>query len=78
MTEPQGADVPPRDNSVSPRLLVGLIIAGLLVWGLYHAVGAFRHGLGNGLVVVASFVLFLGFWGALLAWRKRTSRGGRS
>jgi len=77
MTEPQGANVPPRDNSISPRLMVGLIIGGLLIWGLYHAVGAFRHGLGGGLIVVASFALFVGFWGVLLAWRKRASRRGR-
>jgi len=62
------------ERSVSPRLLVSLIIAGVAVWGLYHVVGASRWGIGRGIVVAVSFALFLGLWGVLLAWRKKNSR----
>ena len=67
-------DLRPTDKSISTRLLVGLIMAGLAAWGLFHAVGAYRYDSRRGVVVLVSFAVFLGFWLAMLAWRKRSSR----
>jgi cytochrome c biogenesis factor len=70
----RGTDLRPTDNSISTRLLVGLIMAGLAAWGLFHAVGAYRYDSLRGLVVLAFFAVFIGFWLVMLAWRKRSSR----
>jgi hypothetical protein len=67
----------PTDSSVSPRLLIGLIVGGLVAWGLYHAVGVFTESpdgdLRRPLIVLASFAAFLGSWLLLLARRKRST-----
>jgi hypothetical protein len=59
------------------RRVLWLIFAAVLIWGLYHAVGAYRfnHNPYRPLVVVACVGGYLAIW-ALLLWRRR-SRGQR-
>ena len=51
------------------------LMAALLVWGGYLAIGAIRapgsHALWRGLIVFACTLIFLGLWAAALATRKR-------
>jgi hypothetical protein len=53
--------------------ILALIMGGLLIWGLFHAVGAWtlNHDPRRPLVVIACVAAFLGFWLALLAARRR-------
>jgi threonine/homoserine/homoserine lactone efflux protein len=55
------------------RVISGIILA-VLIWGLYHAVGAYRlnHNPYRALVVVLCVGVYLAFWGLLL--RRRHSR----
>ena len=50
------------------------IMLGIVAWGVFHAVGAWRlnHDVRRLLVVLACVAAFLGFWGVLLAakWRR--------
>ena len=54
------------------RILVWIMMA-LVVWGLFHAVGAWtlNHDPRRPLIVLACVAAFLGFWLALLAARRR-------
>jgi len=54
------------------RILAG-IMAALVLWGLFHAVGAWslNHDARRPLVVLACVAAFLGFWLVLLAARRR-------
>jgi ABC-type transport system involved in Fe-S cluster assembly fused permease/ATPase subunit len=49
------------------------IMAGILVWGLVHALGAWtlNHDARRPVVVLACVAAFLGFWIAVLANRRR-------
>ena len=49
------------------------IMAALVVWGLFHAVGAWtlNHDARRPLIVLACVAAFLGFWLSLLAARRR-------
>ena len=62
-------------SSLSPqaRWTYAVIIGGLVVWALIHAVGASLNGRNPwaGALVLASFVFFLSVWIALMAQRKR-------
>lgn len=55
-----------------------LITAGVALWGLFHAVGAYslNHNPWRGVVVVAAVALFLGFWWAMLASAARRKARG--
>jgi predicted Na+-dependent transporter len=66
----------PASLSPSPpgaeRILAWIMIA-LVVWGLFHAVGAWtlNHDARRPLIVLACVAAFLGFWLTLLAARRR-------
>ena len=50
---------------------------GIVIWGLFHAVGAWRlnHDPRRMLVVLGCVAAFLGFWLVMLAsWRRRHAR----
>ena len=53
--------------------VLAVIAAGVLAWGVYHAVGAYlyNHDPWRGVVVLGCVIAFLGFWGVMLAARKR-------
>lgn len=53
--------------------LIWLLIVGVLAWGIYHAVGAYRlnHNPYRALVVLACVGGYLGFW-ILLMWRRQS------
>jgi len=55
-----------------PRAFV-LIMVGVAAWGLFHAVGAYlyNHDMRRFFFVIGCVVAFLGFWGVMLASRKR-------
>jgi hypothetical protein len=54
------------------RLIV-LIFLGVLAWGVFHAVGAYRlnHNVARPLVVLGCTLAFLGFWLIMLRSRSR-------
>lgn len=58
--------------SWNPKLVV-LIAVGVLGWGLFHAVGAYRynHDFRRALMVLGCTIAFLGFWLAMLSSRRR-------
>ena len=55
---------------------IAMVVTGILAWGVFHAVGAYRfnHDPRRGLVVLACVVAFLAFWGILLWNRARSLR----
>ena len=65
----RGRGTPPKDA----ERLIAWIMGGLVVWGLFHAVGAwtFNHDARRPLVVLGCTAAFLGFWLTLLAARRR-------
>lgn len=60
----------------TPAALILLIAAGLLLWGLIHAAGAYRYNyhLGRPLIVLGATLAFLGFWFLLLLGQSRRRR----
>lgn len=62
---------------MTPQQTIRLIMLALLAWGVFHAVGAYRfnHNPWRGFVVLACSLVFLGFWGLLLAWRASRPNG---
>lgn len=52
---------------------VPLIVAGLVLWGLFHAAGAylFNHHPGRAAMVAGCVTAFLLFWWVMLASRRR-------
>ena len=62
----------PQTVQNDPSRWIGLLVAALAAWGLYHAVGAFlfNKDVRRGLVVLACMALFLAFWLSLLRVRK--------
>jgi hypothetical protein len=56
--------------------IVRWIMLGILAWGLFHAIGAWRlnHDPRRMLVVLGCVAAFLGFWLAMLAARRRSRR----
>lgn len=64
------------NSGPSPRTLLSLVFGGLLLWGVYVAVGVWWKGLNplGALVVLVCVGFFLGFWWLLL----RTKRPDRS
>ena len=67
---------PPAD---ARRIIRGIMIA-VLLWGAVLAAGSwtFNHDVRRPIVVLACVLAFLGFWGALLAARKRRLDAGPS
>ena len=65
------------EESAARARLIWAIVAGVAVWGVVLAVGAWRlnHNAWRTVVVLACVAAFLGFWGAMLAIRARRIRG---
>jgi hypothetical protein len=63
------SSLPPPDSS---RIIRGIMLA-VLIWGAILAAGAwtFNHDIRRPLVVMVCVLGFLGFWGAMLAARRR-------
>lgn len=59
--------------------LIRWIMVALVVWAVVHALGAWtlNHDARRPLVVITCMAAFLGFWGALLAARRRRLARGR-
>jgi hypothetical protein len=56
------------------------IMLAVLIWGLYHAVGAYllNHNPWRGVMVMGCSLAFLAFWGIMLnARRTRLERSGK-
>jgi CHASE2 domain-containing sensor protein len=76
MPETRRPDGPPGAETI-----IRWIMAALVVWGVFHAVGAWtlNHDPRRALVVLACMAAFLGFWAALLGRRRgRLSRAADS
>ena len=56
------------ETPLSNRWIYAVIIAGLLAWAIFHAVGAylFNYNPWRGVVVLACFAIFIGGWMLLL------------
>ncbi len=61
------------DRSPDPERILSWIMLAVLVWGLFHAFGAwtFNHDARRPLVVIVCVLGFLGFWSLMLAVRRR-------
>jgi uncharacterized membrane protein HdeD (DUF308 family) len=55
--------------------LIALLIAAVLAWGIFHAIGAYRfnHDPRRAIMVLACVLGFLAFWGLLL-WNRARQR----
>jgi CHASE2 domain-containing sensor protein len=64
-------------SSPGPQRLILWIMLGIVAWGIFHAVGAWRlnHDPRRMIVVLGCTAAFLGFWAALLAARARRIQG---
>ena len=53
--------------------IIRWVVLGVLAWGLFHAVGAWRFNNNplRAVVVLACVLVFLGFWMMMLAVRQR-------
>jgi hypothetical protein len=62
-----------------PERIIRWIMMGVVAWGVFHAIGAWRlnHDPRRMLVVLGCVAAFLGFWAAMLSARTRRL-GGRS
>lgn len=65
--------MPDSRPPMSPRTILALIIGGLILWGVYVAIGVWWFGLNpvGAIVVLISVGIFLGFWLLLLRARGR-------
>jgi hypothetical protein len=59
--------------------IIRWVVLGVLAWGLFHAVGAWRFNNNplRAVVVLACVLGFLGFWMMMLAVRQRRLSGRR-
>lgn len=66
----------PERQPFSNRAILALIMGGLLVWGIYVAVGSYLYNFDvrRAVVVLASVGMFLGFW-LLLLWNQARKKG---
>ncbi len=57
---------------MSPTRSLSMIMVGLVAWGAFHAVGAYRfnHNIWRPVIVLACSATFLGFWLVMLAARQ--------
>jgi hypothetical protein len=53
--------------------IIRWVVAGIVVWGIFHAIGAWRfnHNPLRAVVVLACVASFIGFWMTMLAVRQR-------
>jgi hypothetical protein len=71
--KPSGHD-PMSDTPTSDRIkIIRWVALGVLAWGVFHAIGAWRFNNNplRAVVVLACVAAFLGFWMAMLAVRQR-------
>jgi hypothetical protein len=68
-----GMTVPAPHTPPDAERLIAWIMGALVVWGLFHAVGAWtlNHDARRPLIVLACVGAFLGFWLTMLAARRR-------
>lgn len=65
------------DRTRQARWMMLLVMGAVVIWGLFHTVGALRGGGGTGvnpwrgLIVAGSFAGFLGMWAVALWARER-------
>lgn len=61
---------------MTPRTAYLWIVAGLIVWGVVHAIGAYRfnHNVWRGAMVLGASAAFLAFWALMAANRQRRLR----
>lgn len=73
---PNSPQVPGPQKQVSQRLLFGVIIGGMLLWGAYLALGAYlyNHNPWRPVVVMGCVLAFLGIWMGLVWNRNRRLR----
>ncbi len=66
---------PNQRSDSGTRIGLALIVAGVAVWGIFHAVGTYvadsTPDWRKPVVVLACSFSFLAFWGWLLYWRGR-------
>jgi hypothetical protein len=53
--------------------IIRWVVAGIVLWGVFHAIGAWRfnHNPLRAVVVLVCVAAFLGFWMTMLAVRQR-------
>jgi hypothetical protein len=66
-------DMPTSASPPGAERILAWIMAALVVWGLFHAAGAWmlNHDARRPLIVIACVAAFLGFWLAMLSARTR-------
>ncbi len=70
MTEPETT----ADTAAADRFrIIRWVVAGIVLWGVFHAIGAWRfnHNPLRAVVVLVCVAAFLGFWMTMLAVRQR-------
>ena len=67
---PAANDLPPSQDRAQ---IIRWLGAGIVVWGVFHAIGAWRfnHNPLRAVVVLACVAAFVGFWMTMLAVRQR-------
>lgn len=60
---------------LSPRTILAIVMGGLVLWGIYVAVGVVVYGLNplGAVMVLLCVSFFLGFW-LLLLWTKNRDK----
>jgi hypothetical protein len=77
MTDPDPERVRRTTEEPAPAFerfrIIRWVVAGILVWGIFHAIGAWRfnHNPLRAVVVLACVAAFIGFWMTMLAVRQR-------
>lgn len=66
-------------NPTSHRPAILLIMAAVLLWGMFHAVGVYLYNPQplKAVIVIGCELAFLGFWGLMLAARRARLRRER-
>jgi hypothetical protein len=65
--------MPDDRPSMSPRMILALVMGGLVLWAIYVALGVLYYGLNplGAVLVLVCVGMFLGFWLLLLRSRNR-------
>jgi hypothetical protein len=71
--------MPTNESAPPTQRMIQWIVVGLVLWGIIHAVGAyqFNYNPWRGVVVIASFAIFLSWWWWLLRGREQRLRRER-
>jgi hypothetical protein len=70
---PYNAAMNDPSTSQDRARIIRWVVAGIVVWGIFHAIGAWRfnHNPLRAVVVLACVAAFIGFWMTMLALRQR-------